>query len=55
MCDLHNIHFAYQVIIHMRTALLMLFDSLQRSPDRDFIIDKHPQYKNIMIGVGFSG
>ncbi|XP_065897172.1 peroxisomal sarcosine oxidase-like isoform X2 [Dysidea avara] len=26
-----------------------------KTPDRDFIIDKHPQYNNIVIGVGFSG
>ncbi|XP_065897170.1 peroxisomal sarcosine oxidase-like [Dysidea avara] len=28
---------------------------LTKTPDNDFIIDKHPKYSNIMIGVGFSG
>ncbi|XP_035691600.1 peroxisomal sarcosine oxidase-like [Branchiostoma floridae] len=25
------------------------------TPDEDFILDRHPQYRNIIIGVGFSG
>ena len=28
---------------------------LQKTPDNDFIIDKHPKHSNIIIGVGFSG
>ena len=27
----------------------------QKTPDDDFIIDKHPQYPNIIIGAGFTG
>ena len=26
-----------------------------QTPDEDFIIDKHPNYTNIVIGAGFSG
>ena len=29
--------------------------SQQKTPDDDFIIDKHPQHSNIIIGVGFTG
>ena len=25
------------------------------TPDDDFILDRHPQYFNIIIGTGFSG
>ena len=25
------------------------------TPDDDFILDRHPQYSNIIIGAGFSG
>ena len=27
----------------------------QKTPDNDFIIDKHPKHSNIIIGVGFTG
>lgn len=27
----------------------------QNTPDEDFILDRHPQYSNIIIGAGFSG
>ena len=27
----------------------------QRTPDGDFIIDRHPKYPNILIGAGGSG
>lgn len=28
---------------------------ITKTPDDDFIIDKHPQHSNIVIGVGFTG
>lgn len=27
----------------------------QNTPDEDFILDKHPEFSNIIIGAGFSG
>ena len=28
---------------------------IQKTPDNDFIIDKHPEHSNIIIGIGFTG
>lgn len=28
---------------------------LQLTPDRHFVLDRHPAYSNIVIGAGFSG
>ncbi len=36
-------------------TLCMYFLMLQMTPDRDFIIDRHPAHRNIVIGAGFSG
>lgn len=30
-------------------------NSLQESPDWNPVLDKHPQYPNIIMGFGFSG
>jgi len=32
-----------------------VFVSWQLTPDRNFIIDSHPKWKNIIIAAGFSG
>lgn len=29
--------------------------SLQMTPDSHFVLDRHPAYRNIVIGAGFSG
>lgn len=29
--------------------------SLQNTPDKHFILDRHPKYDNVIIGAGFSG
>ena len=33
----------------------MLSVFLQMTPDEDFILDFHPQHRNVVIGAGFSG
>jgi len=33
----------------------LLFAVCQVTPDRHFILDTHPKWKNIVIAAGFSG
>ena len=40
-----------EVVVHVAAYTC----SLPLQPDKDLILDRHPQYRNIIIGAGFSG
>jgi len=62
-CDIATLHCTESLYSYCRglyrgnsfIIIVELYTPLQKTPDNDFVIDKHPIYNNIVIGVGFTG